>query len=310
MNTDIPTELQTIRDFMRWGASRFNEAGLDFGHGMATALDEAVYLVLYALHQPHDLPLTWFDTRLTSEEAQRVTALIERRIQERKPAAYLTGEAWFCGLPFIVNEQVLVPRSPIAELIQVAFEPWLVRDQVHKVLDLCTGSGCIGIACAYAFPDAEVDLADISAEALDVAWQNIHQHGLEGQVQAMESDLFETLHGRAYDLIVSNPPYVDADDLASMPEEFSHEPVLGLAAGDDGLDLALIILKQAPDFLNPGGLLVVEVGNSAAALMELLPDVSFAWPEFERGGHGVFVLSREQLIEHASDIEAVLRDRQ
>jgi ribosomal protein L3 glutamine methyltransferase len=309
MNTDVSTELQTIRDFMRWGASRFNEAGLEFGHGMATALDEAVYLVLYALHQPHDLSASWFDTRLTSEEVQRVTALLQRRIQERKPAAYLTGEAWFCGLPFIVNEHVLVPRSPIAELIQVAFEPWLVRDQVHRVLDLCTGSGCIGIACAYAFPDAEIDVADISSEALDVAWQNIHQHGLEGQVQAVESNLFEALHGRTYDLIVTNPPYVDAADLASMPEEFSHEPVLGLAAGDDGLDLALIILKQASDYLNPDGLLVVEVGNSAEALMELLPGVPFTWPEFERGGHGVFVLSREQLTEYASDIEAVQRDR-
>jgi len=309
MTTRTPTELQTIRDFMRWGASRFNEAGLDFGHGMATAIDEAVYLVLHALNQPHDLPVSWFDTRLTREEADRVTALLDRRIVERKPAAYLTGEAWFAGLPFIVNEHVLIPRSPIAELIEASFSPWVVQEEVHSVLDLCTGSGCIGIASAYAFPDAQVDLADISPEAVDVAWQNIHMHGLEGRVQAHESDLFDGLKGRCYDLIVSNPPYVDAEDLASMPEEFSHEPEIGLAAGEDGLDIVLLMLLQATEHLNPGGVLVVEVGNSARALVELLPGLPFQWPEFVRGGHGVFVLTREELTAHAAAIEAVQRER-
>jgi len=307
--TNLPPneELQTLRDFMRWGASRFAEAGLYFGHGMGSAIDEAVYLVLHAVHQPPDFPENWFDTRVTSEERQSILDLIDRRITERKPAAYLTGEGWFCGLPFMVNEHVLIPRSPISELVEAGFQPWLSPDSVHKVLDLCTGSGCIGIAAAYAFHQAEVDLADISPEALDVAWENIHRHGLDGRVRAVESDLFDNLDGESYDLIVTNPPYVDRDDLESMPDEFHHEPELGLAAGHDGLDLALRILLQAPEYLNPEGILVVEVGNSDEALVELLPDVPFLWPHFERGGHGVFILTRDQLLESRQLIEAVQR---
>jgi ribosomal protein L3 glutamine methyltransferase len=301
------SNLQTLRDFMRWGASRFVEAELYFGHGMGSAIDESVYLVLNAIHLPPDFPESWFDTRVTEEERQAIVTLLERRITERRPAAYLTGEGWFCGLPFMVNEHVLVPRSPISELIEGYFQPWLIPESVHRVLDLCTGSGCIGIAASYAFSGAEVDLAVISPEAVDVAWENIHRHGLDGRVRAVESDLFSNLEGETYDLIVSNPPYVDRDDLESMPDEFHHEPELGLAAGDDGLDLALKILKQAPRFLNPEGVLVVEVGNSEAALIELLPEVPFLWPHFERGGHGVFILTREQLLEFGQQIEAVQR---
>ncbi|RMG49643.1 MAG: 50S ribosomal protein L3 N(5)-glutamine methyltransferase [Gammaproteobacteria bacterium] len=308
-DTVLPDELRTLRDFMRWGASRFNAAGLHFGHGFATALDEAVYLVLHAVHLPPDTPSAWFDTRLDEAERRAVHALLERRVHERKPAAYLTGEAWFCGLPFHVNESVLIPRSPICELIEAGFRPWLEPEQVGRVLDLCSGSGCIGIACAHVFPQAEVDLADISPEAVDVAWENIHRHGREGQVRAIESDLFSALEGERYDLIVSNPPYVDAEDMADLPEEFRHEPELGLAAGEDGLDLVLRILAEAPRHLNEGGILVVEVGNSAAALEQALPEAPFLWLEFERGGDGVFLLDAAQVAAVAPMAESLLSRR-
>jgi ribosomal protein L3 glutamine methyltransferase len=303
-----PEGLETLRDYMRWGASRFSEAELSYGHGMGSALDESVYLVLHALHLPPELPDIWFDTRLSSEEKSIVFDLLHRRVEERKPAAYLTGEAWFCGLPFHVNEHVLVPRSPIAELIEARFSPWLETDSVHRVLDLCTGSGCIGIATAYAFEQADVELADISAEAIDVAWENIHLHGLDGRVRAIESDLFSELPDQTYDLIVSNPPYVDAEDMAALTEEYQHEPELGLAAGDDGLDIVLRILNEAVDHLNPGGILVVEVGNSEWALKDLLPEVPFLWLQFERGGQGVFLLTRDQIEETLAAISSAQRD--
>jgi ribosomal protein L3 glutamine methyltransferase len=304
-----PEGLETLRDYMRWAVSRFHEAELSYGHGMGSALDEAVYLVLHALHMPPDMPEAWFDTRLAEDEKAAVFDLLCRRIEERRPAAYLTGEAWFCGLRFDVNEHVLVPRSPIAELIEAGFSPWLEADSVYRVLDLCTGSGCIGIAAAYVFEHAEVDLADISPEAIDVAWENIHLHGLDGRVRAVESDLFAALKGETYDLIVSNPPYVDAEDMADLSEEYLYEPELGLAAGDDGLDIALRILNEAAEHLNPGGILVVEVGNSEVALRELLPEVPFLWLEFERGGQGVFLLTRDQLEETLAAISSAQRDK-
>ncbi|WP_448216701.1 50S ribosomal protein L3 N(5)-glutamine methyltransferase [Endozoicomonas sp. 2B-B] len=286
--------LVSIRDFIRWAASRFNEAGLFFGHGSDNALDEAFHLVFQVLQLPWELPEPYMDCRLSLNEQERVAGLIERRISERKPLAYLVNQAWFCGQPYYVDERVLVPRSPIAELIQHQFQPWLMDIRVERVLDLCSGSGCIGIAVAHEFPQATVDLLDISEDALEVAGINIDSHELWGRVQAIRSDLFEAIDHAPekpkYQLIVSNPPYVDAEDMADFPDEFSHEPELGLAAGEDGLDMARVILARAADFLDEKGLLVLEVGNSHWALRDEYPDVPFIWPEFEAGGHGILIL--------------------
>lgn len=293
----IPEELKTIKDYVRWGVSRFNEADLYYGHGMASALDEVVYLCLFALHLPHNFSQIYFDTALTQDEKQAVFKLLSRRIEEKVPASYLTGEAWFAGLPFVVNENVLVPRSPIAELIEKQFEPWVEAESVENILDLCCGSGCIGIASAYAFDWAYVDMVDISPAAIDVAKENIERHHLDERVSVIESDLFESVPQRHYDIIVSNPPYVDAEDMASLPDEYLHEPALGLAAGDDGLDLVVPMLQQARKYLTDQGILVVEVGNSQHALQEAYPHVPFYWLDFERGGSGIFLLTAEQLDE-------------
>jgi len=286
--------LVTLRDYIRWGASRFRAAELYFGHGTENAYDEAELLVLHAVHFTPPIDDTWLDARLTYEERQAIITFFDRRIDERIPAAYLIGKSWFAGLPFSVDTRVLVPRSPIAELIEQQFAPWLQQEPEY-ILDLCTGSGCIGIACAYAFPDAAVDLSDISPDALAVAEQNIAFHELTDRVRAIESDLFSGLHELRYDLIVSNPPYVDADDLASMPAEYHAEPALGLASGNDGLDFTRRLLREANDHLTDNGVLIVEVGNSWVALDEAYPELPFTWIEFERGGHGVFLLTAEQI---------------
>ncbi len=287
-------ELLTIRDFFRWAASEFIDAKLFYGHGTDNPWDEAEQLVLHAIHLAPPLGDEWLDARLTRHERERVVLNIQRRIEERIPAAYITGQAWFAGLPYSVDERVLVPRSPIAELIENRFAPWLVNEP-QQILDLCTGSGCIGIACAHAFPDAEVQLSDISYDALAVAEENIQQHGMAERVFALQSDLFENLLGQRFDLIVSNPPYVDAEDMASLPDEFHAEPELGLSSGEDGLDFTRRLLKEAEDLLTEDGLLVVEVGNSWPALEEAYPALPFTWVEFERGGHGVFILSARDL---------------
>jgi ribosomal protein L3 glutamine methyltransferase len=291
----VAEQLVSLRDCIRWGVSQFYRHHLYYGHGMASALDEAVYLSLYALHLPPGFSAEYFDTRLTLEERLDVLQLLEQRYLTRKPAAYLTHEAWFAGLRFYVDERVLVPRSPMAELIENRFDPWVDPDQVEQVLDLCSGSGCIAIACAYAFPQAQVDAADISADALEVAQRNVAEHHMQEQVSLIESDLFASVPQKPYDIIVSNPPYVDAEDMAALPEEYLHEPRLGLTAGDDGLDLVLPMLRQARRYLSDQGILVVEVGNSEWALQQRFPEVPFYWLEFERGGHGVFLLTAEQL---------------
>lgn len=298
MQTPRPDELATLRDWVRWGASRFNQAELFFGHGTDNALDEALALVLHALHLKHDLPADYLGARVTAHEAARIVDLFHERIDRRVPAAYLIGEARFAGLEFFVDENVLIPRSPIAELIDSGFAPWLDPGQVTSVLDLCTGSGCIGIACAYAFPDALVDLADISPAALEVASRNIERHHLERRVRALRADVYEGLDGERYDLIVSNPPYVSSAEMATLPEEYRHEPDLALEAGDDGMDVVARILAGATEYLRPGGILVVEVGASAELLMARYPDVPFLWLDFEHGGDGVFLLTAEQLDEY------------
>ncbi len=301
-HTEIAQTLQTVRDFIRWGASRFAEAELYFGHGTDNGWDDALQLVMFALHLPGFENPAILDAKLLMSERLAILELFDERVEERVPAAYITGSAVYCGLRFIVNEHVLVPRSPIAELIENQFAPWLSLDP-ETILDLCTGSGCIGIACAYAFPNAQVDLSDISSDALAVARENIAEHGLEDRVVAWESDLFEDLPRNRYDLIVSNPPYVDADDLASMPEEFHAEPSIALGSGEDGLDFTRRLLSEARDWLTEDGLLVVEVGNSWSALEDAYPNVPFTWMEFARGGHGVFVLTAAQLDEFAEDFE-------
>ncbi len=295
------SELHTIEDMLRWCVSRFNAAGIYYGHGTDNPWDEAIALVMHTLHLPVELGNEVRRARLTSSEKQRIIELAIRRVRERVPVPYLINSAWFAGYEFFVDERVLVPRSPFAELIEQGFQPWLGEKAVHQVLDLCTGSGCIAIACAHQFEEAQVDAVDISPEALQVAQINIESHGLLDRVYPIESDGFAVLKGQKYDLIVSNPPYVDAEDMADLPEEFHHEPELGLASGPDGLELTRKILANAAQHLNEGGLLFVEVGNSMVALNDQFPTLPFTWLEFERGGHGVFMLTREQLL--AADAE-------
>lgn len=294
-----------LHDLVLQSESLLEASDLYFGHGTDNALDEAAYLVSYSMGLPPDFSEQDLQRQATVEQKQQLVDLLWQRISTRKPAAYLTHEAWFAGLKFYVDERVLIPRSPFAELIADQFEPWVDASQVGRALDLCTGSGCIAIAMAQALPQAKVDASDISAEALAVARINVDQYALAERVELIESDLFAGLAGRRYDLIVSNPPYVDAPDMAALPAEYRHEPAMGLAAGSEGLDFVLPLLREAPQHLNPGGVLIVEVGNSAEALADLLPEVPFTWLEFEFGGHGVFLLTAEQLNAASAAIRAV-----
>lgn len=290
--------LATIRDTIRWAVSRFNEGQIVLGHGYDDPWDEAVALVLHALFLPWDVDPRVQDARLTQQEIDEIIELVRQRVIERLPTSYLTGTAWFADLPFNVDQRALIPRSPIGELIQKQFAPWIDPDAVESVLDMCTGSGCIGIACAVNFPVAQVDCTDISEDALDLAEQNVRLHGVESQVNLLYSDVFTALEGRTYDIIVSNPPYVDAEDMNALADEFHHEPRLGLEAGHDGLDIVRRMLPQLSTHLNPGGIVVIEVGNSWEALEDAYPDVPFTWLEFEHGGHGIFLLTKEQLVEY------------
>ena len=294
-------QLHSIRDFVRWGMTQFQRTGLYYGHGTDNALDEALALILNCLKlDPEHVNLV-LDARLTRSERELVHGVLETRYQKRLPLPYITGEANFADLPFYVDKRVLIPRSPIAELIEAGFEPWVGDRYPHRILDLCTGSGCIGIACALYLDEAEVTITDISADALVVAERNIERHAVEARVRALQSDLFGALQGERFDVIVSNPPYVDARDFSELPAEYRHEPRLALEAGDDGLDLVRIMLREAAAHLNANGILIVEVGNSWVALEATYPGVAFTWLEFERGGDGVFLLTREQLIEHAAE---------
>ncbi|MGQ9427050.1 50S ribosomal protein L3 N(5)-glutamine methyltransferase [Gilvimarinus sp. F26214L] len=296
-----PSAPCTVQEALGCAEYNFQQANLYFGHGTDNAWDEAVALAL------HGLGLSWMDESwdreailqrpLDQAELSRLVELFERRIDERIPAAYITGSAVFAGLEFRVTEDVLVPRSPVAELIENHYAPW-VQEAPDKVLDLCTGSGCIGIATALAFPEALVDLSDISRAAHTVAEHNLLAYGLQDRVRAVEGDLFSAVEGEQYDLIVCNPPYVDAEDLAAMPAEYQAEPEIALGSGPDGLDFCRRLLREAPDFLSERGCLIVEVGNSWEALEAAYPRVPFTWLEFARGGHGVFVLTAEELQRH------------
>ncbi|MCG9723204.1 50S ribosomal protein L3 N(5)-glutamine methyltransferase [Shewanella sp. Isolate7] len=302
------TELRTIGDMLRWAVSRFNDANIYYGHGTDNAWDEAIALVFHALHLPEEIGQQVIHSNLTSSEKHKIVELIIRRVRERLPVPYLTNRAFFAGLEFYVDERVLVPRSPIAEMIANRFSPWLYNKPVDRILDLCTGSACIAIACAYEFEDAEVDAIDISSDALEVAQINVESLGVMDRVFPIESNLFAAIpKGPQYDLIVSNPPYVDAEDIGDMPDEYHHEPELGLASGRDGLDLTKRILANAADYLTQDGLLVVEVGNSMVHLIEQFPEVPFTWGNFEHGGDGVFVLTRDQLVENES-LFAIYKD--
>ena len=293
----VAHELHSIQDFLRWTYSVFNRADIYYGQGYDNAWDESLQLVLGGLQLPLDLPTELFQSRLTHSEKETLVQLVLARIQQRVPVAYLTNSAWFCGHEFYVDERTIIPRSPISALIQDRFEGLL--DAVpQRILDLCTGGGCIAIACAYAFPEAEVDAVDLSFDALNVAEINIERHQLAHRVFPIQSDLFANIEGQKYDLIVTNPPYVDEKDLAEMPEEFHFEPELALGSGMDGLDITKQILKQAPNYLTENGLLVCEVGNSMVSLIEQYPEVPFEWVELKNGGLGVFAVRYKELVKY------------
>lgn len=286
---------ETPRGLINWATSQFENSELYYGHGTDNACDEAAFLVLRSLTLPFDVPDKELDRKLTPEQKNKIIVLVNERIATRKPAAYLLGEAWFAGMYFFVNESVLVPRSPIAELILDKFSPWCEEDQIRNILDIGTGSGCIAIAAAIAFPDARVDAIDINPEALAVAKKNVQHYKLENRINIIQSDLFSKLADKQYDLIIANPPYVDDEEMKNLPEEFLHEPESGLYAGKDGLDVVKRILKQSGKHLSANGVLVVEVGSSENALVNQYPHVPFLWLEFEHGGEGVFLLKRDDL---------------
>ena len=289
-------ELITLRDWLRHAVSRFTEAGLFFGHGCDNAFDEAAWLVLHTLHLPNEKLDIFLDARLTRAERLAVQRILELRIATRQPSAYLTHEAWLGEFPFYVDERVIVPRSYFAELLADGLSPWIEEPgQVNRALDLCTGSGCLAILMAHAFPDAKIDAVDLSADALEVARRNVADYSLAERVTLVESDLFEALAGRRYDLILSNPPYVTADAMRTLPPEYRHEPSLALAAGEDGLDLVRRILGRAHAHLVPRGLLAVEVGHNREIVERAFPQLPFTWIDSESAEGKIFILQREQL---------------
>lgn len=295
---DARATLQTVRDCLRYAVSQFNRHELFFGHGSATAYDEAAYLILHVLHLPLDRLDPFLDARLTPAELNEVLDIIEKRVGSRLPAAYLTHEAWLGEFRFYVDERVIVPRSFIAELLRERLMPWVDNpEEITHVLDLCTGSGCLAILAAYTFPYAEVDAVDLSPAALDVAQRNVSDYGLEDRVHLIESNLFSSLGGRQYDIIVSNPPYVDAQAMSALPPEYRHEPELALASGHDGLSATREILRRAAEHLTPNGLLIVEIGHNRAALEDAFPELPFTWLETSAGDEYVFLLHKNDLLQ-------------
>jgi len=291
----VAKELLTIRDFMRFAMTELNKNNAFFGHGTDNAWDESISLVLHVLHLPHDIDQAILDARLIEEERNKIVELLWHRVHDRIPTPYLIHESWFSGLSFYVDNRVLIPRSPIAELIENRFAPWIHEDQVKSILDIGTGSGCIAIACALAFPFVDVDAVDVSQDALTVAKINVEKYSLEDRVHLVTSDVFSNIFAKKYDVIVSNPPYVDQEDMANLPEEYRHEPELALKAGGDGLAIVEQILQSAYNYLNDKGILIVEVGNSAAALIEKYPNLPFVWLEFLHGHAEIFLLNKEDL---------------
>ena len=286
----------TVRDLLRFAVSRFNQANLFFGHGTTNAFDEAAYLILHTLHLPLDRLDPFLDARLLQDEIDAVVEILRRRVEERLPAAYLTHEAWLGDLHFYVDERVIVPRSFIAELLREQLQPWVEDPEViTNGLDMCTGSGCLAILMALTFPNARIDAVDLSSDALDVAKRNVADYGLNESLSLIQSDLFAALEGRRYDLIVSNPPYVNAASVDTLPNEYLHEPKMALGSGTDGLDATRVILREAAKHLNKGGLLIVEIGHNRDALEAAFPELPFTWLETSAGDEHVFLLTREQL---------------
>jgi len=294
---NVPQELETLRDWLRFSVSRFTHAGLAFGHGFADAWDEAAYLLLHTLHLPHDRLEPFLDAKLTHAERAEAAALLTRRIEERVPAAYLTHEAWLGDFRFYVDERVIIPRSFIAELLPDGLAPHVDDPAViHSALDLCTGSGCLAVLLAHAFPAADIDAVDISPDALAVAQRNVSDYGLAGRINLIRSDLFDNLPEKSYDLIISNPPYVTTVAMEGLPREYRHEPALALAGGDDGMEAVRTILRAAPRFLQPGGLLVVEVGHDRLAAEAAFPRMPFLWLATPSSEESVFLLKREDIV--------------
>jgi ribosomal protein L3 glutamine methyltransferase len=299
----VTSELVTLRDVVRWATSQFNAANLFYGHGNVDAYNDALQLILHSLNLPTtEFPEHFADAKLTVSEKEKIAELLQRRIKDRIPVPYLINEAWFAGLPFYVDERVLIPRSPFAELIYEQFSPWVTEpDSVTSILDMCTGSACIAIACAEAFPESSVDAVDISQDALMVAKININKHFLNDRVQPIQSDLWQNIPANEqYDIIVSNPPYVGAEEMMTLPDEYRHEPAFALEAEDNGLALVEQILLKASGYLADDGQLFVEVGNSDLAVMEKWPDIEFMWLDFELGGHRVFCLDKAQCREFSA----------
>jgi ribosomal protein L3 glutamine methyltransferase len=291
------SELHSLRDWLRYAVSTFTEANLTFGHGSANAYDEAAYLVLHTLHLPLDTLEPFMDAKLTAQEKITLLDILQRRVEQRVPAAYLTHEAWLGEFKFYVDERVIVPRSFIAELLHERLFPWVAdADNTTSVLDLCTGSGCLAILAAHAFPNAQVDAVDLSPEALEVAQRNVIDYQAHNQVNLIQSDLFEQLSGKQYDIIISNPPYVDAESVAALPTEYLHEPALALGSGKDGLDATREILKHAAEHLTPHGILIVEIGHNRDVLEAAYPNLPFTWLDVSAGDQFVFLLHRNDLL--------------